>query len=228
VKSLSARGVISKRLLVNLRADADAVTRFLPEEFTPLTVNGSAIVGCCAIELRDMRPSAVPLPIGAHTVNVAHRVAVEHAGRPGMWIPRRVSSSRISQLVGGRAFPGVHSAAAIDFGDEPDVELRVSNSNGFDVALTTTPITTWPPGSVFGDAEEATDFYRAASHGWSPRRRADQMDVVRLDAGTWTVEAHALTSLTTEFWSTALPRDAWEPDVSLVVRDLPHTWRSVA
>jgi len=57
-------GVIGRRVLLNFRADADLVQALLPAPLQVEAQRGSAVVGICLIQLRQVRPKALPPIIG--------------------------------------------------------------------------------------------------------------------------------------------------------------------
>lgn len=101
------RGLIDRRILVNYRVDPPILQRLLPAPLRPKCVNGAGVAGICLIRLKRVRPRGWPGAIGLGSENAAHRIAVEWddergVTRSGVYIPRRDSSSRLNELVGGR------------------------------------------------------------------------------------------------------------------------------
>ena len=94
------RGTIERRILANYRVDPDAITRVLPEPFSPSLVDGQAMAGVCLIRLVGLRPRWVPAALGLRSESAAHRIAVnwEHEGKrhEGVYVPRRDTSSRLA------------------------------------------------------------------------------------------------------------------------------------
>src|SRR5688572_23448880 len=87
------RGVIDRRMLVNIRVDPEVAAKVIPAPFRPKLAGGYAVGGVCLIRLKQFRPTFLPAAIGIGSENAAHRFAVEwdHAGRTreGVYIPRR-------------------------------------------------------------------------------------------------------------------------------------------
>ncbi len=71
------RGIIDRRILINFRVDAEALSRFLPAPFSPQLVNGYGVAGICLIRLKNIRPAFLPVKGGIQSENGAHRIAVE-------------------------------------------------------------------------------------------------------------------------------------------------------
>jgi hypothetical protein len=226
--ALTVTGCIERRLLVNLRVDPAAVAPYLPAPFRPLEVEGRAIAGLCLIRLTDLRPPGVPRAAALTTENAAHRIAVEwRAGgrrHTGVWIPWRHTASALTARLGGRAFPAVHERARFEVDDAGDrLRITVIGRDAPIATVTCGATTDLAPGSVFGSAAAAHDFFvRDGAVGVSPSRRAGRGDVVTLTTGPTTftplvVEQGELPRFT-RWW----PEATW--DSAFVVRDLPCSW----
>jgi hypothetical protein len=115
------RGTIRRRLLVNAVVDPEEAARHLPPGLRPHVGAGGTVIGCCLLDIVDIRPARVPASLGAHLRAAAHRISVEwdddadDADEPtiGVYVPTRHTRSRSATLIGGRLFPGVHRAAAV-------------------------------------------------------------------------------------------------------------------
>lgn len=145
------RATIERRLLVNYRIDVDALTGILPHPFRPALVDGQGVAGICLIRLGDVRPVGVPGCLGVTSENAAHRVAVEWdtADGPvsGVYIPRRDSSSLLTTVLGGRAFPGWHQRAdfRVDEGGDAYRAEMTSRDGNVAVGVTARRDSTWTP-----------------------------------------------------------------------------------
>lgn len=53
------RGTIRSRLLVNALVEPDEAARRLPTGLRPHIVGGGTVVGCCLLDIVDIRPSAL-------------------------------------------------------------------------------------------------------------------------------------------------------------------------
>jgi hypothetical protein len=57
----------------------------------------------------------LPKIVGVSSENMAHRIAIRYPTdegmKPGVFIWRRETDQKLVQMLGGRAFPGVHGAA---------------------------------------------------------------------------------------------------------------------
>jgi hypothetical protein len=109
------RGIIDRRILANYRVDPILLAKVLPPPFRPKTIHGNGVAGICLIRLKHIKPPNLSGQFGLSSENAAHRIAVEWTvdGQiyEGVYIPRRDTSSRLSTMIGGRLFPGVHQHA---------------------------------------------------------------------------------------------------------------------
>ena len=81
--------------------------------------DGTTLVGCCLLEISDLRPNALPAVVGVRVRAAAHRISVEWDGangetQVGVYVPMRHTDSRLAAALGGRLFPGVHQHTRID------------------------------------------------------------------------------------------------------------------
>jgi Uncharacterized conserved protein (COG2071) len=230
------RATIERRLLVNYRVDPATLARVLPEPFRPWLVHDVGVAGICLIRLGRLRPAGLPGIVGTTTENAAHRIAVEWGSpaepRRGVYIPRRDSSSRLTQLVGGRLFPGEHEHA----------RFRVQESAGrYAVALTSDDGSTHvdvrahdvaelPDDSVFGSLAAASSFFQAGSIGYSATRAGTTTDGVELRCPGWSMSPLAIERASSSFFddSRAFPAGTVALDSAFVMRDLDTTWHAAA
>jgi hypothetical protein len=223
-------GIIRRRLLVNFRADPEAVQRLLPARFKPKLQAGHAIIGICLIRLERIRPRWSPLPWGMASENGAHRIAVEWRGaeglREGVYIARRDSSSWLNHLAGGRIFPGVHSLARFEVTDhDGEIDLHMRAQDG-DVHVTVRghEAAALPSTSCFASLTEASRFFEGGSVGWSPGYDAAILDGLRLQTQQWEVRPLAVDEAVSSWFSKHLPAGTYEFDHALLMRDIPHEW----
>ncbi|NEK86058.1 hypothetical protein GCU60_09845 [Blastococcus saxobsidens] len=231
-------GEIERRLLVNYRVDPAALRPLLPERFRPQLVEGAAVAGICLIRLGDLRPRWTPAPLtglGLTTENAAHRIAVEWDGpagvESGVYIPRRDTDSRLTVLLGGRAFPGVHSRARFTVAESDD-RLRVAfrSDDGraaVDVAVAVEP--RLEGSSLFPDVAAASRFFEQGTVGWSPAHRAGQVEGVRLDTTAWRVDPGRVLSASSSFFddTDVFPAGSAQLDCALVMRKVPVDWSAL-
>jgi hypothetical protein len=227
----SVEGRIERRLLLNMRVEAGAVSNVLPAPFRPQTVDGWAIAGVCLIRLTGLRPTGVPGIVGLTSENAAHRIAVEwddHGQiRTGVWIPQRHTSSRLSVALGGLAFSAVHSLATFEVDDSDDgLSIRVANGGGELVSVTCRPHDGEPAGSVLSTMSNAEAFFRCGSVGFSPSRDRRRHDAVDLSLGGWNLQPLEILDARSSILEHLVPTGAaatW--DSAFVMRDLPCRWR---
>jgi hypothetical protein len=222
---------IARRLLVNYRVDPDVVAAQLPGPFRPQLASGWAVGGVCFIALRHLRPVGVPAGLGFSCENVAHRFAVEwddHDGRHvGVYIPRRDSGSRLVSWSGGRVFPGQHGLARFQVQDTgTDLHIDVASRDSAVRLSVTASVAMTMTGELFGTVEDATDFFRSASLGYSPGQGQGCLDGVRLGSERWEAEPVAVEQMSSSLFDspTLFPPGTCTLDSALVMRDLPVRW----
>ncbi|MEM6799127.1 MAG: hypothetical protein AAF589_06405, partial [Planctomycetota bacterium] len=191
--------------------------------------------GICLIRLKGIRPSILPFPWGLSSENAAHRIAVEWRengeDRTGVYIPRRDTDSRLNSLLGGRVFPGVHHRAS----------FSVSESNGrYSVAMASDDAKTsvlveghatssFPPGSVFGSLEAASEFFSLGSVGYSDSHATGRFDGLELHCSTWNVEPLEVEAVRSSYFEDlqSFPVGSAEFDCALLMRDIDHEWHGL-
>ena len=216
---------MERRILVNYRVDADALAEGLPPPFRPALVDGYGIAGICLIRLAAVRPAGVPAALGITSENAAHRIAVEwdtdDGPVAGVYIPRRDTSSRLTALLGGRAFPGRHHRARFQV-EEGDGIYRVAfAADGVEVAVVAHSADDVMPGSVFASVEEASAFFRCAPLGYAATPAAGVFDGVKLTTHEWHMTPlHIDEVRSTEF------DEAAQPDSAFLMTGIDTTWRA--
>jgi hypothetical protein len=227
-------GIIDRRMLVNYRADPEVVARLLPEPFRPKLAHGRAIVGICLIRLREIRPGCVPRVFGVSSENAAHRFAVEWddhgARREGVFIPRRDTSSRLNEFLGGRAFPGVHHHARFDVNEKEEL-LQIAyraDDDSASVRVVAAPAKQLPATSVFGSIAEASAFFEGGSIGYSARPASRQLDGLELCCRTWQVQPLDVREARSSFFDdrSRFPAGSIELDCALLMRNIEHEWKA--
>ena len=226
--------VIDRRLLLNFRVDPETAARLVPAPFRPSLSTGFAIAGVCLIRLTELRPHGFPRAIGITTESAAHRFAVEwdteHGTEHGVYIPRRDTDSRLSVLLGGRLFPGDHQHCS----------LRAREGNGsHDIKLTSADLTTTisvkaraasslPNGSVFRDIDDASEFFRRDTLGYSETRRRGHYDGLELRAEHWNIEPLSVDHVGSSYFASPanFPPGTIEFDCGLSMSRTPARWLS--
>ncbi|MFP6669603.1 MAG: DUF2071 domain-containing protein [Pirellulales bacterium] len=226
------RGVIERRILANFRVDPDVLAKLLPSPFRPQLVDGRGIAGICLIRLKQIRPRFTPALLGISSENAAHRIAVEwdenEETNTGVYIPRRDTSSRLNTLLGGRLFPGVHHHARFavrEHGDDYSV-IMDSDDDGTRVAVEGHLTSDLPEGSVFGSIQDASDFFRCGSLGYSDTGASGTYDGLELRTVNWNVESLAVDRVESSFFadSRLFPAGSVEFDCALLMRNIKHEW----
>jgi hypothetical protein len=230
------RGLIRRRVLVNFRVDPQVIQCILPAPFQPKLLEGQAMAGICLIRLEQIRPHWLPAPLGFCSENAAHRIAVcwkdqENQMQEGVYIPRRDSSSMINYVMGGRLFPGEHHRATFKVSDDGNnVDLRaraVDNSVSIDLRGQSTD--SLPSTSLFSTLEEASDFYKCGSLGYSATASGTHLDGVVLVTKRWEVKPFAVEIAQSSYFSDTkmFPQGSVEFDCALIMRNIEHKWQAV-
>ncbi|MBO0871427.1 MAG: DUF2071 domain-containing protein [Micromonosporaceae bacterium] len=224
-------GVIERRLLINYRADPDAIRRLLPAPLRPRLVNGCAVAGICLIRLGRLRPRHVPATLGLRSENAAHRIAVEwdtpRGPAVGVYIPRRDSGSAANVVIGGRLFPGQHHRARFDV-HETGGDLRVAFASSNRTAAVSVHVRTthdWSSG-LFANLEEASEFFRQGAKGYSATTSARCLDGLELQTHAWQVEPVEILTAQSTFFDDVnrFPAGTAALDCAMLMRDAPVTW----
>lgn len=227
-------GVIERRVLVNFRIDPRAMAAKLPAPFRPKLVAGFAIGGICLIRLAGIRPVAIPTPCGLNSENAAHRIAVEwdspEGVQEGVYIPRRDTDSLLSSLVGGRLFPGVHHHASFSCEESSEryaIEMEADDGSAR-ISVVGVPAAGLPSDSVFEDLAAASRFFELGSLGYSDTATPGEFDGLELRCEGWAVEALAVESVESSYFSEGFSEGEVEFDNALLMRDIQHEWHSRA
>ncbi len=229
------QGVIRRRILVNFRADPDAIQRELPARFRPKLQAGKAVVGICLIRLEHLRPRMMPEVVGLSSENAAHRFAVlwddaQGITHEGVFIPRRDTNSPVNYLLGGRIFPGEHHRAEFDVraaGTELALSMR-SLDGAVEVKVEGCRCDELPPSSIFPDLAASSAFFEGGSVGYSLTHDARRLDGLRLATSDWRVEPLQISSIYSSYFSdsTRFPEGSVEFDHALIMRNIAHEWHN--
>jgi hypothetical protein len=233
MRALTMDGMIERRLLINYRVDPDAVSALLPQPFRPQVVHGYAVAGICLLRLGQLRPHPLPSWMGLRSENAAHRIAVEwdtSQGRvKGVYIPRRDSDSVVNVGIGGRFFPGRHYRAKFAV-HETDEALNVTfgSVDGSTAAQVEARIeSALEKSELFRDLDEASQFFRAGSAGYSDGADPESVEGVKLFTDAWRIEPLEVDFVSSSFFedSAVFPSGSAELDCGLVMRSIPVTWK---
>jgi hypothetical protein len=229
------QGLIRRRMLVNFRVDPAVMQRQLPPPFRPKLLEDAAVAGVCLIRLEQVRPRFVPLPVGAHSENAAHRVAVcwtdeRGEAQEGVYVPRRDTDSRLNQLAGGRLFPGWQHRARFDVREEEDcIDFHMRSEDGeVEVRLGARVGDTLPASSGFASLEEASAFFETGSLGFSPRRDGQGVEGISLVTQHWHVEPLLVEHVYSSYFADErrFPAGSVQFDSALIMRNIPHEWQA--
>jgi len=233
----NVHGTMRRRILVNFRVDPEVTQRILPSPFRPKLHRGSAIAGICLIRLENIRPKRFPRLVGLSSENAAHRIAVvwnEDDGTPreGVYIPRRDTGSLITQLAGGRLFPGEYHRAHFDVRESDDrIELAMKSADGaVEVEVAANIATSLPSTSSFAGVEDASAFFRTGSRGYSATTSGKRLDGLVLKTLEWHVTPLAVERVRSSFFDdeTQFPRGSVTFDCALLMRNIAHEWHAAS
>jgi uncharacterized protein YqjF (DUF2071 family) len=225
-------GIIARRLLVNYRVDPEVIAPLLPAPFRPKLIRGTALAGICLIRLQALRPRGLPALVGLTSENAAHRIAVEWDNQQhyheGVYIPRRDTNSRLTTLVGGHLFPGLHHYAHFTT-TEDDQRISVaftSNDQNVRVTVAGRTDTTLPNGSVFSSLTEASQFFERGRLGYSATRDPQRFDGLELKSRQWQVAPFTLEHVESSFFenTSLFPPGTARLDCALLMRGIVHEW----
>jgi hypothetical protein len=228
------RGVIDRRILVNFRCDPNVLARLVPPPFRLKLVHGFGMAGICLIRLQRIGPRWLTGAFGLSSENAAHRIAVEwdEAGerREGVFIPRRDTNSRLNELAGGRLFPGVHHHASFcvwESSHRNKIELN-SDDRRTHVRIAARLAEAWPGGSVFASLDDASQFFRSGSLGWSARKGTGEFDGLELCTFTWKMEPLIVERIESSFFDdrTVFPKASVQFDSAFIMRGIEHEWHA--
>lgn len=226
------QGLIKRRLLVNFRADPDAVRRLLPAPFRPKLHGEHAIVGICLIRLEQVRPRGWPAAMGLTSENAAHRLAVEWTDdvgdHEGVYIPRRDTGSRLNHWAGGRIFPGEHALARFAVTEVAgQIDFSMNSVDGdVSIRLIGEETDTLPSSSCFENLAEASAFFQTGCLGYSVTCDPRRLDGIRLETLDWRVGALAVSEASSSYFEdpARFPLGSIVFDHALIMRDILHEW----
>ncbi len=227
-------GIIDRRILINYSVNKEVINKILPPQFKPKLIRERAIVGICLIRLKNVRPKGLPKSIGISSENAAHRIAVEWNEngilKEGVYIPRRDTSSTLNALAGGCIFPGEHHLSDFKV-EEADKEYSVSfkHKDGTYVSIVGSETTEWPKSSIINTFEEASDFFKKGSVGYSPDKIGETYDGLELKTSKWEMFPLHVTHVDSSFFRDRkmFPENSIRFENALLMRNIEHEWKSI-
>lgn len=218
---------------MNFRIDPAVIQQHLPKPFRPKLQKGYAIAGICLIKLEHIRPKGIPTILGISSENAAHRIAViwedeDGVLREGVFIPRRDTDSLINTLAGGRLFPGEHNRASFCVSELQDnIDVEVSSDDGVvNIKMSGSVSDHMPPGSVFSNLQEASDFFESGSVGYSVTGNQNRLDGLTLRTQNWKVQPLSVNAVCSSYFSdpNKFPIGSVQFDCALLMKNLLHEW----
>ncbi|MDQ3711650.1 MAG: DUF2071 domain-containing protein [Acidobacteriota bacterium] len=234
MKIPTLQGIIKRRILVNYRAEPEAIQGILPPPFRPKLHNGKAIAGICLIRLEHIRPKFAPQFVGISSENAAHRIAIfwedkNGETREGVFIPRRDTNSFINATVGGTLFPGEYHKANFTVEDVDEIDFAIqSMDKTISVKLKGKISEKLPDNSIFSSLTEASNFFETGSLGYSVTNGAQHLDGIVLQTKEWKVDAFELDFVHSSYYAdeSIFPKDSIEYDHALIMQNIAHEWHS--
>ncbi|WP_343303520.1 DUF2071 domain-containing protein [Chitinophaga niabensis] len=217
-------GIIDRRILINFTADPAIVQDMLPAPFRPKIYQNKAIVGVCLIRLKNIKPKGLPDFLGIASENGAHRIAVEWdeegKTKEGVYVPRRDTSSRLNAFAGGRIFPGKHYLARFNVKEANGayhVDFTSSDHTKISIDAKTTDL--FPSGSIFQTLENASNFFKNGSLGYSPNGN-NKFEGLKLQIREWKVQPLEVLNVHSSFFE----NKSVQFDNALLMTKIEHEW----
>lgn len=217
------RGRIDRRLLISTLADPDEVACRLPPTLRPHVIDGGTVIGCCLLELSDVRPDPLPAFVGRSLRAAAHRISVEwdtpDGVEVGVFVPIRLTDSHLAAAVGGRFVPGVHRRVRYDTRCEGHRLAHVVDAEEAPFHL---EVDVRRTGEIADAAvcDLMTSTCLGARIGLSPARRGG-FDAIRMDLSHHLVEEVEVDRLVSPFLSSFVSAD---PPTGRLLSDASVRW----
>jgi hypothetical protein len=148
-----------------------------------------------------------------------------------VYIPRRDSDSVATVLAGGRLFPGEHHRATFDVRETArDLHVAFASTDGTaHVSIDIRVAQRLQGSALFAGLQDASDFFRQGSAGFSATRDSGRLDGLELRAGRWAVEPAEVHAVCSSFFDDArlFPPGSATLDCALLMRDIPATWTAI-
>lgn len=228
----NAVGTIERRILVNYAADPDIAKTLIPTDLKLHIVNGKAIVGVCLIRLTNMRPSWAPPFVGLTSENIAHRIAIEYdtdtgEKATGVYVPMRHTNSLVTSKIGSRIYPGVYKMAKFatkETGKEHKISV-VSKQDPTKIEIEATETTDFKS-DLFSTFEEASNFFKCSSVGFSPDRNGCELEGIKLATSKWEMHPMEVQSMSSNLYDdpNIFPEGTIKFDGALLMKNIGVTW----
>ncbi len=227
-------GLIERRVLLNYRIRPEVLEKALPTPFRPKIYKGWGVGGICMIRFKGLRPQGVPAALGVGSENAAHRVAVlwneNGQEKEGVYIPRRDTDSRFTELLGGRLFPGIFNRSQFEVHEsDGKFSIRIVRTDGtVEAAFAGAKAEQLSPGSIFPNMEEASNFFYLGATGYSATNETGHFHGMELKTVNWKVEPLKIDRAESRFFSdeSSFPHGSIELDCALLMTQMEHSWHS--
>jgi hypothetical protein len=226
--SPSINGVIERRLLVNYRADRDALARLVPDSFRVVEINeGEGIGGICLMRIRDARPDPLPSALGVTSENATHRIAVEWdedgGTHRGVYTPCRQTSLSLAAVVSGSIVPGEQRRADFDVNERKD-EYEVCVECDTEYVRIEAELSDQISGhSVFETVDDASEFFKGERVGYGPSGNEIEGLEFCFAESDWEMEPLEIREARSSFFEKL---DGSSFDSAFVTHDMDHKLRA--
>lgn len=218
-------GRVERRILLDHAVAPEVAARHLPPGFTPRLLDGRAVVGVCLIRLVELRPAGLPATVGRTVEAAAHRISVVAAdGAPGVFVPRRDTTSWAAVLAGGRVWPGVHGRARIEVARTTtalDVGVRCRDGAAVAVTIDRDP----RRGTALADPDAACALHADERTAWSPRR-GGALEAAVMTCAPWSARPVGVTAARSSWLAdpAAFPPGSARLAGALLMEDVAVRW----
>lgn len=243
------RGRIARRILVGLRVDPSVARRLLPSGLEPRLIEGHAIAGVAFTRIEDLRTRLLPIPFGASSDSVEHRIAAQPTtvakrrfralGRAPFYVLRRDASTAADAFLTHPSVAAERGRSRFDI-DERDgrLEARARSFDGrMSIRVGADEIEAWPADSVFGSLLAAVRWFGDdVPSAWRgrlvPQRDSAGVDATRVVRARSSLRWIACPLGVRTFASTyledpvAFPEGSVVVDHALCLRDVEEVWHS--
>jgi hypothetical protein len=150
--------------------------------------------------------------------------------KEGVYIPRRDTSSTLNALAGGCIFPGEHHLS--DFivkEDDEKYSISFKHKDGTYVSIEGSETIEWPVGSILNTFEQASDFFKNGSVGYSPDKIGETFDGLELKTSKWEMFPLHVTYVDSSFFKNQkiFPEGSIRFENALLMRNIEHEWKSI-
>lgn len=147
--------------------------------------------------------------------------------RIGVYVPRRDTNSPLTSISGGRIFPGRYRLARFSVSEQHsqlDISVR-SRDHQVRLHVTATPAEELES-RLFVSNDDAVEFFRQGSFGYSPAAHGDHLDAVALASHSWAARPVHITHMRSSLFDdlAEFPPGTCTLDSGLLMENLQAAW----